>query len=402
MRLLFISHILFSLVSVKGSTSPENASKTLHSQPVRLQKDSPPIALDGKWDFEGSLEGWGTSATSKEVQANIYHYSETGEMRIQFLQELKNKEAYFDSPNMFIHTSARQAVVIRYRYVGDCRYGKIRFRGGAVIPTIVDHGLSKWETGNQSDVYFAEKYFSIRGDGNWRTSYAYLDSKVGSEFKPIFEGNLTQMRIWPATYTIPNQKELNESEFQINDRNTKSGQTFFIDWIRLVRGPIIEGITGCQGEKYFKSLSFNDPFLNVQKHSLKINNFLETYQTIWLRNFTEFRLSSVYNCLNEGGEYIRISGKNFGLGDTPAQIYIDSNPCTNVKHDFEKPQEVLWCKTPESSMQIPKSRRVRGMKSIVEIRNGRQPGLIDSVPLFEYALPPPKPQNVTISNVASR
>ena len=58
----------------------------------------------------------------------------------------------------------------------------------------MDYGHNNWDRqfSNNSTNYFSPEdiIFSIVGDGKWKIAYAYLYQS--------FNGNLTQMRIWPA------------------------------------------------------------------------------------------------------------------------------------------------------------------------------------------------------------
>ena len=396
---LIIAFSLIKTTKAKESILDEYNFQSVvsNSQPVRYQDGVSPMALDASWEFKGSLDGWATSsATFNEMQANVFH--ENGEMRIQFLKETTPNEAHIDSPAMFIHTSDRQSITLRYRYVGNCRYGKIRLRGGEKMPGNTDEGLNTWDVFSNSTDYFSDIFFPINGNGNWHTAYAYFDSKKNGILISKFSGNLTQMRIWPATYSLPifEDSDKQKKDIHFSSMESKLGQSFHIDWIRLVRGPLIERITGCAGEKYYKSFPFYNPISIVQNKTLKINNFLQYHQNAWVNDQSRYKFSTVYNCLVQGGETITIEGKNFGLGNTPAHIFIDSKPCIDVKHDDLNPQQILTCKTPsisKSSMNLP---------SNVLIKNGMLPGLSDNFPHFRYGIAPPKPIKVVASNIAAR
>lgn len=51
------------------------------------------------------------------------------------------------------------------------------------------------------------------------------------------------------------------------------------------------------------------------------------------------------NCARTGGEWIRIIGTNFG--ESRAQVFIGSEPCTDLEHDPVNPHEIVICKTPQ-------------------------------------------------------
>lgn len=261
----------------------------------------------------------------------------------------------------------------------------------------VDYGHSNWDRQmSNSSNYFSPNdiMFSIVGNGKWGLTYAYLYNTKKSEENPIFNGNLTQMRIWPATQT--------------NDFSPNEGNSFHVDWIRIVRAPIIERIKGCRGEKYSNVADFHDEHSSVEAESVFVNDsvFLKKHKTIW-KESNEYRYSKVYNCIREGGEQITIEGKNLGAGGfmrderfigAPALIYIDKKPCTYVQHDEHRPQEKLTCITPMAiSNTYPFYR-----DSLVEIKNGKLPGLLDTSSFLSYASLPPKPVEVKAANIASR
>ena len=65
------------------------------------------------------------------------------------------------------------------------------------------------------------------------------------------------MRIWPAA--------------EADDVSPNKGNSFHIDWVRIVRAPIIERIKGCHGEKYSNFIDFHEEDSNVDTKSLFVN-----------------------------------------------------------------------------------------------------------------------------------
>ena len=94
-----------------------------------------------------------------------------------------------------------------------------------------------------------------------------------------------------------------------------------------------------------------------------------------------------YNCLQNGGETIYISGTNFG--DNGAIVYVNNLPCSNVIHTI--PQMQVSCKLPQSD----------GDNLNVLIINGQMNGLTDIQPYVSYMIAPPSPIMPNISNIAA-
>lgn len=444
--------ILLVLYSVTSTCSSEEI--TVPEVPdIQSVSSKSGIALDASFEFNdhknnGGLEGWGgpqRSGTSNEMNAHIY--SKNGIMRLEFVsgQGTGKEQPHVDSPPMFIPNITpedKYTVAIRYRYVsgsvkGTAFNGKIRLRGGDKVPGFFDHGVVSWSSEDnvetESSDYFRDVYFPVHGDGKWYTTYAYFyhnsrsrktDDTDTSSLSLPFTGNLTQMRLYPVIFdSSPKHKNKPENK-------SITGQSFQIDWIRLIRGPTIERITGCSGEKYYHfspSLSVNDDeedvqaFPNVEQNTSVINDFLQVHQTIWKKDYDvlnnnsnsskKYKYSSVYNCWITGGELITIEGKNFGVGSSSsassganAHILIDGNPCTSVQHDPKSPQTKLMCRTPPRSSDGTSSSLPSNTEySSVEILHGKLPGLFhhSSSHLFSYAKIPPKPQQIQVSNIAS-
>lgn len=385
--LMRVSIVHSSLVTDIPTTTTSEQFQDANFLPVA---STTMMAADVTWEMTYGLEGW-AQATSEEMHAETYHMS--GEMRIS----IEGPEAHIDSPRMRIAIGDKQAIAIRYRFVGPSKFGKIRLRGGKTMPDIVDHGFTDWgEEGSTSTDDFFDVYFPIVGDGLWHIGYA----KIGWENKSamdILNGTLTQMRLWPGC--LRNAKKKVESS-----EPPRSGNVFHIDWIRLVRAPIINRITGCSGEKHFLEASSIDAQYDIDPVISKINGILEHYRTIWKRRERNLPYSSTYNCVRKGGERITLDGSNFGLGGinktgAPAHVFIDGLPCKFVEHDVNFPQQRLTCLTPELHLDYHDDHL---HTALIEIRNGKLPGLIDFSRSLRYAVPSPKPHNLVAQNFAAR
>jgi hypothetical protein len=350
------------------------------------------IASDTTWEFKYGLDGW-AQATSTEMDAEVYHMG--GEMRIKILSpSLVNNDlgAHVDSPIMSIPIGERETLAMRYRFVGPSTFGKIRLRGGPNIPVVTDHGLLDWGNDEVSHDGFVNVYFPIIGDGMWHIGYAEIENERNDVMTKL-NGTITQIRLWPGHH---------HGGFSIPP---VEGNSFNVDWIRLVRAPVINKVTGCAGEKYFHDQTMTNPQFNIETDNSIINQVLHHFRTVWIRRQTSHPYSLTYNCLRRGGEEITIEGHNFGLGGVngsgaPAHVYIDGKPCTYVKHDIDDPQRKLTCITPVLSETIQNHDHYD--KSLIELRNGKLTGLSDMSTSLIYARSPPKPIMIFLSNFASR
>ena len=331
------------------------------------------------WEFNEGLEGWG-QATSNEMQLAVYHMGD--EMWI----DIEGPDAHIDSPNMNVTIGLRQTVALRYRYIGSSIFGKLR-----VTTSKLEHGRDENHGGG-----FFDTYFPIIGDGRWHIGYAHIylnEEKVSV----ALNNTITQLRLWPGCHRV-SDKSWEQSDAP------HSGNAFQIDWFRLVRAPVLNRVTGCNGEKFARDEDFNEIHYDVDAVKLKVNGVLEHHQTIWKRRLLNYSYASTYNCLRKGGEAITIEGNNFGEGGingsgAPAHVFIDQMPCTFVKHDPHLPQQRLTCITP--SLRVESS-DYQYHTSIVEVKNGKLPGLIGTSNLLAYAYNPPRPTNLTLTNFASR
>lgn len=345
--------------------------------------------VDAAWEFIDGLEGWG-QATSNEMQADVYQMGDE-----MWIDKNGPDESYIDSPFMKItRIEKEQTVAIRYRYVGKSRYGKLRLYGKALGNSTTALDQSKVKD-------FIDFHFPIIGDSHWHIGYIPFQSEgyIGKEPFPI--QSIYQMRLWPGIHR-------NSSKKWEQSHAPQSGDAFQIDWIRLVRSPIVDRITGCNGLKLSKDNKFNDIHYDIDEPIVtKINGILTHHRTIWKTGSIEFPYASTYNCLRKGGENITIEGKNFGLekiqhGKAAAHVFIDGTPCLFVSHDRNAPQERLTCITPGISPEHFMDFQYGSRPSKIEVKNGMLPGLVGTTEKFAYASHPQKPEKVWLSNVASR
>lgn len=416
-----ISRIAAALSLLQGSIS--TMTNALHDSKnivnTRLVSSSPPPtfpAVDASWEFTHGLEGW-AQATQTEMNAEVFHMG--GEMKIRVLfstpavedenfeinngkaESGREQAAHIDSPLMNIPVSERQTLAFRYRFDGRSTFAKIRLRGSDE-PLHVDHGLVDWGNDDydeeENELGFLNLYVPIQGDGQWHIGYAEIDDSELDTSTRKLNGTITQLRFWPGVF------HENEHSVEVSQAPLV-GSSFQIDWVRIVRAPIINRVTGCAGEKYFWTKDKVDPEYNVQPHRSTINEMLHHYQTEWIRRQTDHPYSLTYNCLWRGSERITIEGHNFGGVDgsegAPAHVYIDGQPCTYVEHDLRTPQQKMTCLTPKLHENYQED-IVHYHTSTVEVRNGKLTGLSDVTMSLQYAILPPRPIRLSLSNFASR
>ena len=323
-------------------------------------------SADILWDFRFGLEGW-AKATSNEM--NAFVTNEDSLMMIRLYEDSREK-AFISSPPIHFQTGERQAFVIRYKYVGSGIFGKL-----------VLSGIS--DTGNITEL---QLNFPIEGDGLWHKGYVKLYLVEGGDFendKNLFPGILERITIHPT--------------ISFKDGNkTQRGEVFEVDWIRLVRGPIIHSVTGCAGGvMYSTEKNFTSFELAVTMMSMPVTHLLMQYISSWKSlnlEYSIFKFARSFNCLRNGGEVLTITGVNFGTM-IPPNVFIGNRRCSDLKHDKDWPQSKLTCITP--AMDFIEKAQVR-------IENGFLSRLVDSVPYFYYAVEPPPPVNVSITNIAAR
>eukprot|EP00979_Chaetoceros_neogracilis_P010449 scaffold2473_cov214-Chaetoceros_neogracile.AAC.3 len=317
---------------------------------------------DLKYEFTHGLEGWGR-ATSSEMQASISHRGD------QAWIDVEGSEPYVDSPFLNMTISPEQYLAIRYRHVGPSTSGKVSL-------TLEDN----------SQVEF---YFRIAVESSWNIAHLHLEGK-----KREFVGKrIFQIRLFPGIQRVSHNSWEQSSA-------PDSGDGFQIDWIRLVRAPILHRVIGCNGVKY----SNNDKFGEIHFSFGEPNNSYgngKHYRTNWKRaERDEFAYALSFNCLRGGGENITIEGYNLGEGGVPATVLIDNVSCKHVTHDAHNPRERLTCITPP--MSTDDTNEYHHQPSLIKVSNGKLPGLVGTSSILAYASIPPAPRNIFISNVASR
>ena len=165
----FIIFICFASRAILGEEIIASAT----SQPLLTYSD---MAADAGWEFEVELEGWAAS-TTEEMQAEVYQ--KNGEMRVQ----INGAQPHFDSPQMMLKVVSQETIVTKYRYVGPSTRGKVQVF------------VCQLNATSMKDVV-ADRYFYIRGDGNWHIAYIPLESSstVSEDFV------VSRVRLWPATF----------------------------------------------------------------------------------------------------------------------------------------------------------------------------------------------------------
>jgi len=352
------------------------------------------LVADTTWEFTYGLEGW-AEATTTEMNADVYHMG--GEMRIKVLSSSSSSGgdasiAHIDSPLMSLPIGERETFVLRYRFDGPSKYAKIRLRGDFNAPHPASHDFMSWGGDGNMDDGFIDLYFPIVGDGLWHIGYSEIENKQ-NRARSKLNGKITQIRLWPG--------------YHYNDFSIPpvTGNSFHVDWIRLIRAPVINRVTGCAGEKYFQNDTMTKPEFSIRTEKHVINDGFHQSRTVWMRGVTSHPYALTYNCIWQGNEKITLEGHNFGHGGVngsgaPAHVFIDGQPCTYVRHDTIIPQQKITCLTPKYRKDFYHTGF--DLMSLVEIRNGKLTGLTHSSTLLKYARPPPKPTNIILSNFASR
>ena len=323
---------------------------------------------DVRYEFTRGLEGWGR-ATSNEMQASV---SPRGD---EVWIDVEGSQPFVDSPPMNVTISPGQYLVMRFRHVGLSSSGKIAL-------TMVDE--------SQVDFYFRTL------ETSWRIAYLNIE---GDQQEHVGK-KIMKVRLYPGVH---------RSSHKVWEQSIgpDSGDGFQIDWLRIVRSPIIHRITGCKGVKYSNDYGFDEINFNLGAAEISyVNGELEHQRTVWkLAARHEFSYAASYNCIRGGGEKIMIEGYNLGEGGgngkgVPATVLIDNAPCRHVTHDDIVPQERLFCTTPP--MSTDDYEFYQHQPSLVKIMNGKLPGLVGTSSNLAYASNPPAPVNISTSNAASR
>ena len=253
--------------------------------------------------------------------------------------------------------------------------------------------------------------FDVDGDGQYHIHYVPIWE--------VYKGKVVQLRVFPVL-------DARSSGGSAADRaglgaaaggagRVGVGDSFSIDWIKVVKAPTIFKVEGCIN-RYSTSHNLADPALNtsVVVHTAHAHRYsakweedrsipsgvrrgrthLFTFQqTIGLQTSPR-PYATTYNCLRGGGERVTLTGTNFGVfrptwtQDT-ATVTVDGRPCTDVV--MTVPQTQLQC-------NLPPGTRVG---AAVRLANGAMPGLYDLKPYVSYAAPPPKLDTPVVANLAA-
>ena len=300
----------------------------------------------------------------------------------------------------------------------------MRLRGNPSSTSVLsstDPSKTTWDATGTSTDTFTDIFYPIVGDGSWRTTYASFQNKHNNgTLARTFSSNLKQIRVYPAVARPADSGTPPKFPSSVAPAR---GETFNVDWIRLVNSPVIERVTGCYGEKYSDVVDFaatshcpQGGCAKMTTSEKKINTHLSHYKTVWERRPAPTNVDPTptfarsFNCLRRGGERITVEGRNFGGEPSPhggggptttttststfsAVVLIGGRPCTDVRHDPAAPQERLTCVTPPMGALF--------RDNDVTVMHGRMPGLNDTASFFEYAKEPASPVGSSVSNVAA-
>jgi hypothetical protein len=180
------------------------------------------------------------------------------------------------------------------------------------------------------------------------------------------------------------------------------GETFAIDFVKVVKAPTIMTVEGCINKRYHNSTTnpavvygaHNTTVATHVVHSHAGKPSLSYIQTVDVQH-SPLWYGKTYNCLQSGGELITITGRNFGVFDpawsqeTPT-VTIGGRPCTHAKMTI--PERQITCISPPG----------QGHDVEVIVTNGKLPGLSDTQKYFSFARPPPECPKPQLSNVAAK
>jgi hypothetical protein len=339
------------------------------------------------WEFESGFDGWRpvTDKGSPNSTSEIHHKGSWITLHFQ------GSSPYLESPRLNLYYSQNNVridehtirdaqgwkLAVRYRYLGSSRNGLI-----LTLSTVEqnDNDAKIYSPFSNSEVdNIADKncerlyYFTIAGDGLWHTVYINLTCD------PIF---LKHIRIYPDSSSFTIMKETNVSSISI-------------DWIRLVRAPVLKRITGCSANQYSSDPLFqNDISDDIFASMVKANESQHSSTNLTRHNLNELPFARTFNCNRSGGDNVTIEGLRLGFG---TQVYIDGFPCKKVRHNPNYPEKLLTCITPKYTQRNNMDSMVE-----VEVRNGIMSGLSDVRRFLRYANPPPAPVDVHLSNISAR
>jgi hypothetical protein len=396
-----LSLVLLTTLMLPPSTLSEDIAHTALPSKSPVSSHSG-LATAISWSFNDGTEGWGAAS---DTEMNAHVYTSSGSLRVA----IAGSNPHLDSPALLLQASDRHTLALRYKYTGRSNVGKFVLRGNTAAnakkPEYVDYKDADWVAKSGSTDFFEDIYFPVIGDGQWRVAYASFQTKdtETNTLTRFFEETLQQIRLHPV---VARNADSVDGKW-IESPAPSLGTAVLIDWIELMSAPVIERVTGCNGEQYHSTIDFStwkEENYQLKASTTLINTFLPHEKTLWERRHvsTDTTFARSYNCLRTGGETITLEGRHFGLGGTSpgtaaAQVFIGGNPCTDVLHDENEPQSKLTCVTP---VRTDGDYSDEAMRDVV-IRHGKLPGLNDTVPFFSYAKPAPVPSTPTASNVAA-
>jgi hypothetical protein len=178
------------------------------------------------------------------------------------------------------------------------------------------------------------------------------------------------------------------------EANPHKGGTVFreglhIDYIRIIRAPVIWKVRGCL-DKYYDSPNYENPQYNVQANIDMINGNLPLYS--FSENNLTLQYATTYDCPLSGGIPITIEGINFGAYPN---IFIGNKSCIVTSNQ-------IW--TVESRVQQVTCILPPGQSGLQRVRivNGAHPGLLYEISSsLSYRTAPPVPIRPTITNICA-
>ena len=241
------------------------------------------------------------------------------------------------------------------------------------------------------------------------------DNSYHTYLVPIYtkvSGNISQFRLFPAIL------------FDASDEESSYGY-FAIDWIRVIRAPVIMKVEGCIDKHFATDNVFEGVNAHEDPNELRPDGFFlrrgfgvgETYVTseVYSVNANRHNVTrshfhrrdgslfvQTFNCPRAGGVWIAISGRDFGNYDynkgKPTQhetLTVGGSVCTSVRAVANG--EKLYCKLP-TGFHLEHRERVK-----VRVAHPDLPLVYDEKKFLSYMVPPAMPKvPVQVSNVKSR
>ena len=189
-------------------------------------------------------------------------------------------------------------------------------------------------------------------------------------------GGLTRVRI---TFSYPGSSAFVYSP---------SSQFIAIDYFRFMRAPDIWRVRGCL-DKYYVTNNLGNADYNVTSVVEKINAHLSLHS--YVKNEMSLPYATTYDCPLVGGVSIQIDGYNFGSG---ASVLVGGKICQISSHFVSSKDgrlETIICVLPPGSPG----------DSMVEVRNGIHPQILQQLLYLSYRVPAPRMDSPQVSNIAS-